>query len=80
MELSEALIIRTKQLMKEKKLSKYSLAMKSGIPKSTVYNMLAQKNKTFKLDKTLNICRGLDTTLAKFFSSDLFLFENLDDN
>lgn len=36
MELSEAIVLRIKQLLKEKNMKTYDLSIKSGVPRSTI--------------------------------------------
>ena len=62
------------RLCKEKGISRYALAKKAGIPDSTVRNMF-QKGSKPNFDTLELICKGLDMTVAEFFSQSE-LFEN----
>ena len=80
MQLSEAYSMRIIELMNERDWSGYKLSGKSAVPNSTVSNILLGKRKSCNLTTALNICRGFNITLENFFASNLFSFENLDDN
>ncbi len=80
MQLSEAYSMRIIELMNERDWSGYKLSGKSAVPNSTVSNILLGKCKSCNLTTALNICRGFNITLENFFASNLFSFENLDDN
>ncbi len=80
MDISEAYAERTQELLDERKWTKYKLANESAVPNSTISNVLMKKCKSCNLYTALNICRGFNITLEEFFASDLFKFENLDDN
>ena len=78
--INDAFITKVSRLMKDRKLCKYRLSVKSAIPKSTVHNILTGITKSANLEHILNICWGLDVQLAEFFDDELFLFENLSDD
>lgn len=54
------------RICKEKHISRYALAKRSGIPDSTVRNMY-QKGSTPNFDTLELICKGMDMTVAEFF-------------
>jgi len=78
MQLNKAVSYRLIQLMSERKMTTYMLFTKTGLAKSTVYNMVASKHEAANLKAIHVICQGLDITLEEFFRSDLFSNENLD--
>ena len=60
MQFSKAVALRIRELMKERQLTQYALAKRSGISTSTLNTVLSGKLPG-RIDTTmLNICRGLD--------------------
>lgn len=72
MELSDAIVIRLKQLMKEKNMKAYDLSIKSGMPRSTLSLFLNRETKTIRLENLLYLCEGLDIELKDFFDDKVF--------
>lgn len=63
MQFSKAVALRIRELMKERQLTQYALAKRSGISTSTLNTVLSGKLPG-RIDTTmLNICRGLDIEL-----------------
>lgn len=62
-------IMRIMELCSERRMSQYRLAKISRMPKNTLNNMIAE-NKMPTIPSIEKICRGLDITLAEFFSSE----------
>ena len=69
MEPYEALFERIKELMKKEGLTKYKLSMQSGLPHSTVSNIMKGKTKSAGFLSIVNICRGLNISVIEFFQS-----------
>ena len=80
MEPYEALFERIKELMKKEGLTKYKLSMQSGLPHSTVLNIMKGRTKSAGFLSIVNICRGLNISVNEFFQSELFTTENLSDD
>ncbi len=72
MELSEAIVIRIKQLLKEKNMKTYDLSIKSGVPRSTISLFLSRETKTIRLENLLYICEGFEIELKDFFDDNVF--------
>lgn len=72
MELSEAIVLRIKQLLKEKNMKTYDLSIKSGVPCSTISLFLSRETKTIRLENLLYICEGFDMELKDFFDDKVF--------
>ena len=72
MELSEAIVLRIKQLLKEKNMKTYDLSIKSGVPRSTISLFLSRETKTIRLENLLYICEGFDMELKDFFDDKVF--------
>lgn len=78
MELKEAVSRRLTELLKAKNMTNYQLSVKSGLPKSTVGNLVNCTYDSVKLRVIHEICQGLDIGLSEFFDSPLFEEENLE--
>ena len=69
MELSEAIVLRIKQLLKEKNMKTYDLSIKSGVPRSTISLFLSRETKTIRLENLLYLCEGFGIELKDFFNA-----------
>ena len=72
MELSEAIVLRIQQLLKEKNMKVYDLSIKSGVPRSTISLFLNRETKTIRLENLLYICEGFEIELKDFFDDKIF--------
>ena len=70
MELSEAIVLRIKQLLKEKNMKTYDLSIKSGVPRSTISLFLSRETK--RLENLLYLCEGFGIELKDFFDDKVF--------
>ncbi len=73
----EAVKTRLMKLLYEKKISIHRLALESGVPPSTIKNVLYGKSMNPGIVTIKMLCDGLGITLCEFFSSEEF--ENLDE-
>ena len=73
----EAVKKRLMKLLYEKKISIHRLALESGVPPSTIKNVLYGKSMNPGIVTIKMLCDGLGITLCEFFSSEEF--ENLDE-
>ena len=73
MQLSEALRLRIKQLLKENNMKVWDLCKATGIPCSTLSTFLTGKYKILKINTILNICEGFNIQLKDFFANEIFL-------
>lgn len=73
MQLSEAVRLRIKQLLKENNMKVWDLCKTSGIPCSTLSTFLTGKTKLLKINTILHICEGFNIQLKDFFTDELFL-------
>ena len=78
MQLNQAVSMRLSQLLQEKSMTQYQLFMKSGVPKSTINNVIRGNYTTVKLNILHELCQGLGISLSTFFTSPVFDEENLD--
>ena len=78
MKLNQAISERLAELLKEKKMTQYQLFMKSGVPKSTIGNVINCSYDSVKLRIVHEMCQGLGIDIPQFFDSPLFAESNLD--
>lgn len=76
--INHALSLRIKELLEEKKITRYRLAMNSGIPHSTLKNIVHETVKDNLLSTAILLASGFDMTVSEFLDSPLFYEENLD--
>ncbi len=74
---NRAVALRISQLLKEKNITQYRLAMNSGITHSTLKNIIHETVKDNLLSTVILIAAGFDMTVSEFLDSPLFLEENL---
>jgi len=78
MKLNQAISQRLSELLKEKNMTQYQLFMKSGVPKSTIGNVINCSYDSVKLRIIHEICQGLEIDIPEFFNSPLFKEDKLD--
>ena len=78
MKLNQAVSKRLTQLLNEKDMTQYQLYIKSGVPKSTIGNVINCAYDSVKLRVIHEMCQGLDIGLDTFFASPLFDESNLE--
>ncbi len=72
MGVKEAVVIRFRELMGQRKIRPNELANLSGVTPSTVYSMLDERRKELSINVIKKLCDGLEITLGEFFSVPLF--------
>ena len=78
MQLNEAVSLRLKELLRERNMSQYQLYVKSGLPKSTIGNIVNCAYPSMKLRIIHELCQGLGISITEFFHSPLFDENNLE--
>ena len=78
MKLNQAVSKRLSELLDERNMIQYQLYMKSGVPKSTIDNIINCSYDSVKLRVIHELCQGLSIDLPSFFASPLFQEENLE--
>lgn len=78
MKLNQAISARLTELLKEKQMTQYQLFIKSGVPKSTIGNVINCSYDSVKLRVIHEMCQGLGVSISEFFDSPLFQEGNLD--
>ena len=78
MKLNQAISERLTELLNERKMTQYQLFMKSGVPKSTIGNVINCAYDSVKLRIIHEMCQGVEIDLTEFFASPLFSENNLE--
>jgi len=78
MQLNRAVSMRLMELLSEKNMTQYQLSTQSGLPRSTVSNIINCTYPSMKLRIIHELCQGLEIGINEFFSSPLFDEANLD--
>ncbi|WP_300250583.1 helix-turn-helix domain-containing protein [uncultured Subdoligranulum sp.] len=78
MKLNEAVSQRLQELLKERGMTQYQLSMKSGVPKSTIGNVVNCMYDSVKLRIIHELCQGMNLNVSEFFNSPMFEEENLE--
>lgn len=78
MQLNQAISKRLSELLKERNMTQYQLYMKSGVPKSTIGNVINCSYDSVKLRIIHEMCQGMNISISYFFASPLFEESNLE--
>lgn len=78
MRLCQAISYRLQECMQEKKMTNYQLSMRSGVPKSTVGNIINCTHESVQMRIIHELCQGLGIDISEFFHSPLFEESNLE--
>lgn len=78
MQLNRAVSIRLVELLSEKDMTQYQLSTQSGLPRSTISNIINCTYPSMKLRIVHEVCQGLEIGINEFFSSPLFDETNLE--
>lgn len=78
MKLNQAISLRLQELLTERGMTQYQLFAKSGVPKSTIHNLIQCSYDSVKLRIIHELCQGFGISISEFFQSSLFEEVNLD--
>lgn len=78
MKLNQAIGIRLQELLQENAMTQYQLSSRSGVPKSTISNLIHCTYDSVKLRIIHELCQGFSISISDFFASPLFDEDNLD--
>lgn len=78
MKLNEAVSRRLGELLQKQAMTQYQLSGSSGLPKSTISNIVHCQYDSMKLRIIHEMCQGLGIGISEFFDSPLFDEENLE--
>lgn len=79
MKLNKAISLRLKELLDEQNMTQYELFKRSGVPRSTINNIVNLSYNSVKLRIIYEICSGLNISITDFFNSPLFDINNIED-
>ena len=77
MTLNEAVSIRIRSILEERKMTQYRLEQNAGISHSTLKTLLNNKYKSCNLTTVVLIIRAFGMTIGEFFSNPIFESEDL---
>lgn len=72
MGIKNAVVMRIKELCKEKGIKFNTLATESGVTPSTVYSLLDESRKDVGIIVLKKLCDGMGISITDFFDSDIF--------
>ena len=72
MAVKEAVVVRFREIMKEKNIKTNELANRAGVTPSSVYSMLDHRRKEVSVNLVKKLCDGLEMTMGQFFSAKVF--------
>lgn len=72
MGMKNAVVMRIKELCKEKGIKFNTLATESGVTPSTVYSLLDESRKDVGILVLKKLCDGMGISITDFFDSDIF--------
>ena len=78
LQLNQAVSARLTELLHENNMTQYQLYIKSGVPKSTIGNLVNCTYPSMKLRVIHELCQGFGISLSDFFASPLFHEQNLE--
>ena len=78
LQLNQAVSMRLSELLAERGMTQYQLFTLSGVPKSTIHNLIQCSYDSVKLRIIHEICQGFQISISEFFQSPLFDEVNLD--
>ena len=70
--IKDAIVLRMKNICKDRKIKFNELATSSGVTPSTVYSMMDERRRDLSVITLKKLCDGLDMTVAEFFDDDIF--------
>ena len=70
--IKDAIVLRMKNICKDRKIKFNELATRSGVTPSTVYSMMDERRRDLSVITLKKLCDGLDMTVAEFFDDDIF--------
>lgn len=71
-DMGRATALRICELCREADITPYVLAMRAGMPPSTLNSILENRSKNPGMNFIKKICIGFDITLSEFYHSELF--------
>jgi DNA-binding Xre family transcriptional regulator len=72
MGIKDAIVLRFKEICKERNIKINELANLSGVTPSTAYSMMDSNRRDISVITVKKFCDGLDISLRDFFNSSIF--------
>lgn len=72
MNIKDAIVLRFKDLCRQRNIKFNELATLSGVTPSTVYSMMDNKRKDVSIITVKKLCDGLSISIIDFFNCDIF--------
>ena len=72
MGIKDAIVLRIKELCRQKGIKYNTLATSSGVTPSTVYSLLDNSRRDIGVIVLKKLCDGLDISVSDFFDSEIF--------
>ncbi len=72
MTVKDAVVLRFKEICKERNIKYNELATLSGVTPSTAYSMMDESRRDISITTIKKLCDGLDMTLSEFFTDEIF--------
>lgn len=70
--IKDAIVMRLKNICKEKNICFNDLSVRSGVTPSTVYSLMKEERRDLSVITLKKLCDGLDMTITDFFEDDIF--------
>jgi len=70
---NSAIKLRIQNLLKQKNMTQYRLTMKSGVPHSTLSNIMNKIVDDNKFSTIIMIANGFDMTVSEFLDDPIFI-------
>ena len=77
MNISEAVALRIKELLKLNNITQYKLEQKACLSHDTIKSIMKGKAKGVNLKTVIAIADGFEMTVSEFLNSTLFAYNNL---
>ena len=74
--IKEAIVLRFKEICRNRDIKFNELATLSGVTPSTVYSMMDSRRKDMSVITVKKLCDGLEISISDFYNSPIF--ENLE--
>ena len=68
----DAIVYRISELLKERGMAWYDLAIRAGVTPSSVYSMINPNRRELRISLIKKLCDGLEISLAEFFTAQVF--------
>ncbi len=78
MTISQAVVSRVENLLRQKGLTAYKLIQLSTLPKETYKSLMKGKTKSVDLKTVFSLCSGFNISIQEFFNDPIFDYNVVD--